>query len=126
MIRVLRINLIKESKVKAFVDVEINDLRVNGLKVIDGREGLYVTYPDEKRKNGEYADIVSPITQMIEEAIETAVLTAYKEREGSSERVHTITQDDLDKEEKIRQEEIRNKETVDFERLKESEGEKIV
>ncbi len=83
MIRILRINLLKSvERVKAFVDVEVNDLRINGLKVVEGKNGLYVTYPQEKRKDEKYYTIVEPMTQAVEEEISKIILEEYNKRNG--------------------------------------------
>jgi len=80
MIRVLRMNVLPGDKVKAFVDVEINELKINGLKVIKDGDELYVVYPSEKGKDGKYYGVVSPITQGLEEEVKRVVLDYYKIR----------------------------------------------
>jgi len=81
MIRVLRMNRITEGKIKAFFDVEINDIKVNGIKLLQGETELYVTYPRKRGKDEKYYDVVMPITQDVEEAIKKAVLEKYNETE---------------------------------------------
>jgi len=80
MVRILRMNVLSGDKLKAFADVEINDVKVNGLKVIKDGEELYVVYPSGKGKDGKYYDIVTPITQEVEENVKKVVLDYYKTR----------------------------------------------
>jgi DNA-binding cell septation regulator SpoVG len=84
MIRVLKMNLLDGQKVKAFADVEINDVRVNGIKLIQGEKELYVVYPQEKSKGGEdkYYTVVVPMTQDVEEEVCRVILEAYTKRIG--------------------------------------------
>ena len=84
MIRVLKMNLLDGQKVKAFADVEINDIRVNGVKLLQGEKELYVAYPQEKSKGGEdkYYAVVVPMTQDVEEEVYRVVLEAYTKRIG--------------------------------------------
>jgi len=80
MIRVLRLNVLNNDKIKAFVDVEVNDVRVSGLKVIQGEKGLYFEYPTETGKDGRYYTIVSPVTQELEDEITKVVLEYYNKK----------------------------------------------
>jgi len=80
MIRVLRMNVINNEKVKAFADVEVNELRISGLKVIQSETELYVAYPTEKGKDDKYYSIISPVTQELEEEIKKVVLDYYNKK----------------------------------------------
>lgn len=84
MVRVLRINLLEGQKVKAFADVEVNDMRINGVKLIQGEKDLYVSYPQEKSKGGDgkYYAVVAPMTQDVEEEVYRVVLEAYTKKIG--------------------------------------------
>lgn len=84
MIRVLRVNLLEGQKVKAFFDVEVNDIRINGLRLLQGEKELYVAYPQEKSKGGDekYYPVVVPMTQDVEEEIYRVVLEAYTKKVG--------------------------------------------
>ena len=64
---------------KALATVVLNDqLNLRGLRVMDGKNGLFVGYPvDPFYKGEEYRSIFFPITQELREEIETAVLKEY-------------------------------------------------
>lgn len=72
----------------AFADVVFNDsLRVNGVKVLDGRNGLFVNMPSNKiEKDGEveWRDIVFPINKESRKEIQDNVLAAYKKEIGGN------------------------------------------
>lgn len=65
--------------IKALATVVLNDqLHLRGLKVMDGKNGLFVGYPvDPFYKGEEYRSIFSPITRELREEIETKVLEEY-------------------------------------------------
>lgn len=66
-------------RIKALATVVLNDqLHLRGLKVMDGKNGLFVGYPvDPFYKGEEYRSIFSPITRELREEIETKVLEEY-------------------------------------------------
>ena len=65
--------------IKALATVVLNDqLHLRGLKVMDGKNGLFVGYPvDPFYKGEEYRSIFSPITRKLREEIEIKVLEEY-------------------------------------------------
>lgn len=66
-------------KVAAFAKITINDcLHLNGLKVIHGINGEFVSYPnDPNTKSDEYRDLFFPITKELRDHIQSVVLEAY-------------------------------------------------
>ena len=66
-------------RIKALATVVLNDqLHLRGLKVMNGKNGLFVGYPvDPFYKGEEYRSIFSPITRELREEIETKVLEEY-------------------------------------------------
>ena len=78
MIRVLRMTKLEGmDKAKAFVDLEVNDLKIRGFKIVDNGHGLFVAYPQEKGKDNKYYDVVYPVTQDLETIIKETVLNYY-------------------------------------------------
>jgi stage V sporulation protein G len=68
-----------KGKVKAFAQVVLNGaLRLNGLKVVDGENGLFVGFPSEKGKDGNFYSIYAPINRESKNAIQEAVLANYE------------------------------------------------
>jgi len=73
----------KESggKTKASARVAINDqLQLTGLRVVDGINGFFVSYPlDPHYKSEEYHSIFYPLNRELREHIEQCVLEKYQE-----------------------------------------------
>ncbi|MFH1239134.1 MAG: SpoVG family protein [bacterium] len=76
----VRIYLVSgNDKLKAFANVTFDDcFLVGGLRVISGSNGLFVSYPSRKLKNGTFKDIVHPLNNDTRKLIEDKVLAAYE------------------------------------------------
>ncbi len=74
---------IKESlgKTRAFARVVVNDqLQPTGLRVMDGSNGLFVSYPNDPSYKGEdYRSIYYPLTKEFREHVEHCVLEKFQE-----------------------------------------------
>ena len=74
------------SKTVALATVTIsNCLVLTGLRIVNGKKGLFVSMPQRKLskpdKNGnEYADIFFPVTHDFREELNDAILDAYDEK----------------------------------------------
>lgn len=76
----IRIKLVEkdDSKLKAFASITIDDcFVVHDIKVIEGKEGYFISMPSKKNPNGEYKDIVHPINTETRKEIEAQVVEAY-------------------------------------------------
>ena len=63
---------------KAYCDVAIAEsFVVKSFKVIDGKNGLFVSMPREQGKNGQWYDTVAPLTKQVREQLSQIVLEAY-------------------------------------------------
>jgi stage V sporulation protein G len=73
----------KESsgKTKAFARATINDqLQLTGLRVVNGANGFFVSYPlDPNYKGEDYHSIYYPLNKELREHIEQCVLEKYQE-----------------------------------------------
>ena len=75
----IHVNLREEEKLKAFVNITFDDLFViRGLKIIEGKDGLFVCMPSRKLEDGTYKDIAHPITNEFRRQLETQVLDEYR------------------------------------------------
>lgn len=52
---------------------------VHELRVIDGKNGLFVAMPSRKSKDGKFRDIVHPINAETRKMLEEAVIAKFKE-----------------------------------------------
>lgn len=63
---------------KAFCDICVLDsLVINGLRVVEGKEGLFVSMPREAGKDGKYYNTVIPLRREVKDEIDRLVLEAY-------------------------------------------------
>jgi stage V sporulation protein G len=70
---------INEEKLKAFVSIVFDHcFMVNDIKIIQGREGLFISMPSRKKKNGEFKDVAHPLNNETRRMIETKVLAEYE------------------------------------------------
>lgn len=76
----IRVNLRDEEKLKAFVHVTFdNSFIIRGLKIINGKEGLFVCMPSRKLPDGTYKDIAHPIVDDFRIKLEKEILDKYAE-----------------------------------------------
>lgn len=69
-----------DGKMKAIVSVTLdNMLVIHDIKVIEGVEKMFVAMPSRKNAEGEYKDIVHPITSQLRETLQAAILAKYEE-----------------------------------------------
>lgn len=65
-------------KLKAVASITFdNCFVVHDIKILDGREGLFMSMPRKKLATGEYKDSAHPINTEFREEIKTAVFDAY-------------------------------------------------
>lgn len=72
--------------IKGLASVVLNDqFMVRGLRVMEGVDGLFVSYPiDPFYKGDEMRSVCNPITRALRENIEEAVLTKFREATGET------------------------------------------
>lgn len=69
---------VSEEKLKAFVSVVFDQcFMVNDIKVIQGRESLFISMPSRKKKNGKFKDVAHPLNNETRGRIEERVLAEY-------------------------------------------------
>ncbi|OGQ14089.1 MAG: septation protein SpoVG [Deltaproteobacteria bacterium RIFCSPHIGHO2_02_FULL_40_11] len=77
-----------EDKLKAYVTITLdNCFVVRDLKVIKGKNGLFVAMPSKKLKNGTFKDIAHPLNNETRDLIESKVLTQYKDTTGDTTEI---------------------------------------
>ncbi len=71
---------VHEDKLKAFVSVVFDHaFMVNDIKVIQGRDGLFLSMPSRRKKNGEFKDVAHPLNNKTRRMLEEQVLAEYRE-----------------------------------------------
>ena len=77
---------VNEEKLKAYVTITFdNCFVVRDLKIINGKDGLFVAMPSKKRKDGTFKDTAHPLNNETRDMIESAVLAAYEAALNSQE-----------------------------------------
>ena len=78
-IKVIKIHrLPQDSRLKAFVDLGINDaLLIKGIRIVQGKKGLFVSMPTELGKNEKWYERVRCLNQDTRFLISRKVLEAY-------------------------------------------------
>ena len=88
---------IQEEKLKAFVSVVFDHcFMVNDIKVIQGRDGLFISMPSRKKKNGEFKDVAHPLNNETRRRIEGQVLGKYEEMVGTKAAIRELPVDRLE------------------------------
>jgi stage V sporulation protein G len=71
--------LTDEGKMKSIVSVTFDDeFVVHDIKVIEGRNGLFVAMPSRKMGEGDFRDIAHPLTSETRNRIKDTILEAYE------------------------------------------------
>lgn len=66
-------------KMKAVASITLNDsFVVSELRVIEGKNGVFVAMPNHRGKDGTYKDTVHPVTDEARREIVDAVIEKYK------------------------------------------------
>lgn len=75
----VRVYPVDEEKLKAYVTITFDScFVVRDIKIIKGQEGLFVSMPSRKRKDGTYKDVAHPLNNDTRQNIENAILAEYE------------------------------------------------
>ncbi len=79
-VEVLRLSRLSgDSKLKAFADVSFAGVFiVRGLRVVEGKNGLFVDMPSKVDKEGKWHKIAYPMTKEFNSVLSEIVLQAYE------------------------------------------------
>src|SRR4029453_15744581 len=70
---------IQEEKLKGLVSIVFDHcFMINDIKIIQGRDGLFISMPSRKKKNGEFKDVAHPLNNETRRMIEDKVLGEYE------------------------------------------------
>ena len=81
----VRVYPVREEKLKAFVSVVFDRcFMVNDIKVIQGKDGLFISMPSRRKKNGDFKDVAHPLNQETRHWVEERILQEYREALGGA------------------------------------------
>ena len=76
----VRVFPVEEDKLKAFVSIIIDDcFVVSDIKIIQGNNGLFISMPSKKRKNGTFRDIAHPLNNETRQRLEEQIIGEYRD-----------------------------------------------
>jgi len=79
----IRMFIVDDGKLKATLSTTFDDeFVVKGIKVIEGRNGVFVAMPSRRKENGEFDDIAHPINKKFRTKLQVAVLEEYRRLRG--------------------------------------------
>ena len=74
------------SKTKAFIDLELDDtLVIKGLTLVEGKDGLFLSFPSTKGKYGKYYNSVYSLDKEWTQLLQDACVKKYNECNQSSQ-----------------------------------------
>jgi stage V sporulation protein G len=78
----IHVSLFKKDALRALVSCKVADaVYLTGLRVIEGKSGLFVSMPSRKTTMGEYQDIYFPASKAMRDELQAAVLEAYSDED---------------------------------------------
>jgi len=76
-----------EGAVRAYCDLAIGEhFLVKGLRIVEGRNGLFVSMPRQQGKDAKWYDSVVALTKETKEEVGRIVLSAYQQEDETAER----------------------------------------
>lgn len=79
------------NNIKATASITIEDcFVVKGIKILEGKNGLFSAMPSRKTPTGEYKDMCFPITAEARATINDEILRAYYEKLGQQEEQNFV------------------------------------
>lgn len=74
------------SKTKAFIDLELDDtLVIKGLTLVEGKEGLFLSFPSKKGKDGNYYNSIYSLDKEWTQLLQDACIKKYNDCNQSSQ-----------------------------------------
>jgi stage V sporulation protein G len=78
MVEIARIHKLENgSSLKAFADVAVGQVLVKGVRIVEGKNGLFITMPQSQGKDGKWYCTVMLLDEGLKEEVEKALLEAY-------------------------------------------------
>ncbi len=71
-----------ENGLKGFASVNFDDVFVvHGIRLVEGKDGLFLSFPAVVRDEGKYFDIAHPISSEFREVLTKKIIEAYTKAE---------------------------------------------
>lgn len=90
----VRVFPVGDEKLKAFASIVLDScFMVNDIKVIRGRDGLFISMPSRRKRNGKFKDVAHPLNQETRRRLEEAVIAAYGKAAGDETATPRVAAD---------------------------------
>ena len=73
------------SKIRAFFDLETDGFVMKGFKIVAGSSGMFVGFPNQKNKDGEYNDTIFA-DKTLKQKVNQLALEHYNQGDSSKEK----------------------------------------
>ena len=96
--KVTRVKIFEgQGSILANMNITFDDcLAVNGIKVIEGKKGRFISFPQtsykDKAGNTQYRDIVFPCTKEARAALDRVLMKKYEEWEGEEATLSSFSE----------------------------------
>ena len=85
---------VADEKLKAFVSVVLDDcFMINDIKIIEGKDGCFISMPSRRKRNGKFKDIAHPLNSETRQMLESEILDTYESAsngDGDGERQRSL------------------------------------
>ncbi len=79
----IKVFAVDEEKLKAFVSIVLDGcFMVNDIKLIQGKDGLFISMPSRRKKNGRFKDIAHPLNNETRQMMEERIVAEYRQVVG--------------------------------------------
>lgn len=80
----IRVTPFEKDSLRALASCKVADaFWITGLRVIEGKRGLFISMPSRKNKAGEYEDVCFPASKAMRDELQTAILAEYEAKAGA-------------------------------------------
>jgi stage V sporulation protein G len=95
----VKVFLVDEDKLRAFVSIILDGcFMINDIKVIRGLDGLFISMPSRRKRNGKFKDIAHPLDHSTRSWLERSVLGEYERCLSASEQGQDCNPEAIDEE----------------------------
>lgn len=79
------------SKTKSFIDLELdNTLVIKGVTLVEGKDGLFLSFPSTKGKDGKYYNSVYSLDKEWTQLLQDACIKKYNDCNQSSQPASSV------------------------------------
>ena len=87
----IRVFPVNQDKLRAFVSIVLDSCFVVGdIKIISGTNGLFISMPSKRRKDGTFRDIAHPLNSETRLLMEEKIISAYRLEVGDNSNIRTL------------------------------------